>query len=250
MNERVRLIINAMNGRQASAVNDYELRDALRYKLSALAETAGRPLTSQMLAGITAAVQRTAAKTILFEKEVLLAMDFGAAGYLDESKKTITQTNCASWVTAYAVCGDRRAAQEQISLDAARDRRRADAVEAEERRRDFQENWLTRAWTSFIESGGWPFREGYSSTLYDLIGKQAIQALLASDKRAQAKLDAISSIRRDYPHKYRTAPESEIEATPIFLMYGKARLVRAYFETLRDMGMDPRTMQAPDEFPA
>lgn len=237
MTDRVPQIIAAMNGRQAASVNDAKMRDAVRLKLQQLADVQGKSQTPTNLAGYAAAVCRAAAKTIIFENEVLVAMEMGAAGEFDVPT-TMTQANCASWITAYAASGDRRAAQEQISLNAARDRRRADAVSSEAQRSDFDRNGLVRAWTSFVKEGAWSFREGYGAVLYDRIGVAAVRALLDSGKIAAARSAALASVRRDYPQKYRTAPEDEVAATDVFKMHAKAQLARAYFEELRARGME------------
>lgn len=236
MSSRVPQIIAAMKGRQAAAVNDGKLRDAVRLKLDQIAAIMKSPATKTSLVGCAAAVCRAASRTIIFEEEVLVAMEMGAAGELDVPN-VINQSNCAAWVTAYAASGDRRAAQEHISLNAARDRKRIDAVAADELRRDFQENGLHRAWETFIEDGSWTFRPGYGAVLYDRIGRAAIRALLGSDRRAAATREAIAACRHDYPHKYRTAAEDEIAATDVYKMHLKARLARAYFETLRERAL-------------
>lgn len=234
---RVPQIIAAMKGRQAAAVNDSRLRDAVRLKLEQLANVQGRPLTKSALASYAVAVCQAAGRTIIFEDEVLVALEMGAAGEFDVPPK-INQKNVAAWVTAYVVSGDRRAAQEQISLNAARDRRRLDSVTAAEQREDFERNGLRRAWTTFIEEGSWTFITGYGAALYDRIGRQAVRALLHSGQVADARVAALAAIRREYPQKYRNAPEGEIEATDVFKMHAKAQMARAYFEELRRRGLD------------
>ncbi|MCR5071185.1 MAG: hypothetical protein K6A62_04590 [Bacteroidales bacterium] len=238
MSERSKQIAQAMNGRQAAQVNDNALRDAVRSKLIDIAQEAGRPLDATSVSGIVAAVLRSASNTIIFEAEVPIALEMGAAGELEHEGRNINQTNCAKWIVAYACCGDRRAAQESISLGAARDRARADAVTADAQRRTFEAEGLMNAWRAFIEEGEWSFREGFGAVLYDRIGKGAITALLNSERIAKARLAAFSSVRRDYPYKYRTAPDTEVEDTAIFKMHAKAHLARAYFETLRERSLD------------
>lgn len=236
MSSRVPQIIAAMKGRQAAAVNDGKLRDAVRLKLDQIAAIMKSPATKTSLVGCAAAVCRAASRTIIFEEEVLVAMEMGAAGELDVPN-VINQSNCAAWVTAYAASGDRRAAQEHISLNAARDRKRIDAIAADESRRAFEDDGLRRAWQTFLEDGSWTFREGYGAALYAKIGVTAIRALLPSDRIAAARTAALASVRRDYPQKYRTAPEEEVAAADIFTMHYKAHLARTYFEELRTRGL-------------
>ena len=234
---RQQQIIAAMNGRQAAAVKDSKLRDAVRFKLEELGRIAGVELTSTLASSYTASVLSAAAHTIIFEDEVIVALEMGAAGELPDTDRRFSKQSCAAWVTAYAISSERRQAQEAISLNAARDRKRTDAVAADELRRDFQENGLHRAWETFIEDGSWTFRPGYGAVLYDKIGRAAIGALLGSDRRAAATREAIAACRHDYPQKYRTAAEDEVAATDVYKMHLKARLARAYFETLRERAL-------------
>lgn len=236
---RQQQIIAAMNGRQAAAVKDSKLRDTVRFKLDELARIVGVELIPSMLASYTTSVLQAAAHTILFENEIPIALEMGAAGELPDADRKLTKANCSAWVTAYAISSERRQAQEAISLNAMRDRKRADAVAAEELRRDFEENGIRRAWATFIEEGSWTFITGYGAALYDRIGRQAIGALLGSDKRAAAVTAALAAVRHGYPQKYRTAPEEEVAATDVFKMHCKAQLCRAYFETLRQKGLAP-----------
>ncbi len=230
-------IIAAMNGRQAAAVKDTRLRDTVRFKLEELCRITNQPETSQFLAGYVVAVLQAVARTVIFENEVPVLLEMGAAGELPDTTQKISQQALKAWVVAYAVSDVRRQAQETISLNAARDRKRADGIEAEELRRDFQENGLHRAWETFIEDGSWTFRPGYGAVLYDKIGRAAIGALLGSDRRAAATREAIAACRHDYPQKYRTAAEDEVAATDVYKMHLKARLARAYFETLRERAL-------------
>lgn len=234
---RQQQIIAAMNGRQAAAVKDSKLRDAVRFKLEELGRIAGVELTSTLASSYTASVLSAAAHTIIFEDEVIVALEMGAAGELPGTDRRFSKQSCAAWVTAYAISSERSQAQEKISLNAARDRKRTDAVAADELRRDFQENGLHRAWETFIEDGSWTFRPGYGAVLYDKIGRAAIGALLGSDRRAAATREAIAACRHDYPQKYRTAAEDEVAATDVYKMHLKARLARAYFETLRERAL-------------
>ena len=163
MSERVKQHQAAMTGRQAAAVTDNALRDAVRSKLVDLAQESGRPLDPASLSGITAAVLRSAAKTVIYEAEVIVALEMGAAGELEHEGVTLNQTNCSSWVVAYSCCGDRKAAIESARLGSARDRARVDAVAAEERNKTFLREGLLNAWRYFIESGTWDFSEGFGS---------------------------------------------------------------------------------------
>ena len=237
MNQRTAQIMAAMKGRQASAVNDDRLRASVRFKVEQLAKLQRRELTKSVVESCTNSAVRASAHTIIFEDEVCIALEMGAAGELGDDK-IITRENCSKWVTLYAVCPDRSAAQQQISLNSARDRKRLDAVVADELRRDFQENGLRRAWETFLEEGAWTFRPGYGAALYDKIGRLAVGSLLGSDVRARATVDAVAACRHDYPQKYRTAPEEEILRTDVFKMHKKALLARAYFETLRERALD------------
>lgn len=230
-------IIAAMNGRQAAAVKDTKLRDTVRFKLEELCRITNQPATSHFIAGYVVAVLQAVARTVIFENEVPVLLEMGAAGELPDTSQKISQQTLKAWVVAYAVSDVRRQAQETISLNAARDRKRTDAVAADELRRDFQENGLRRAWETFIEDGSWTFRPGYGAVLYDKIGRAAIGALLGSDRRAAATREAIAACRHDYPQKYRTAAEAEVAATDVYKMHLKARLARAYFETLRERAL-------------
>ena len=235
---RQQQIVGAMQGRQASAVNDGALRDAVRSKLVELATKAGRPLEVGRVGSITLAVLQAAAKTICFEAEIPIALEMGAAGELEHEGTTVNQANAPKWVTAYACCGDRRAAQNFISIQSARDRARTDAVAATELRETFEREGLRRAWEAFVAEGRWDFLTGYAAVLYDRIGVAAVRALLDSDQIATAKADAFAAVRRDHAQHYRTTSDADIEIAPIFKMHYKAQLCRAYFETLRARGLD------------
>lgn len=234
---RQQQIVAAMTGRQASAVNDNALRDAVRSKLVEIATAQGHPLQVNQIGGTVARVLEAAALTIIFEGEVPIALAMGAAGELDAATN-ITQGTAAKWVTTYAVCGDRRAAQNYISIQSARDRARTDAVANDELRRDFETNGLARAWRTYVEEGAWTFFPGYAAALYGKIGVAAIRALLSPERIDNARADAVTACRREYPQKYRTAPQAEIEATDVFRLHSKAQLCRAYFEELRRRSLD------------
>lgn len=234
---RSKQIASAMCGRLASQVNDNALRDAVRSKLVDLAQQAGRPMLAGSVTGFVLAATQAAAKTLIFESEVVIALEMGAAGELD-APTTITQSNVKAWITNYAVCGDRRAAQESISIASARDRARMDSVTADEKRRDFEREGLVRAWQTFIERGTWDFFPGFAAVLYDKIGRDAVRALLTDEQLEKARVAAVSACRRDYPQKYRTAKDEEIHATDVFKLHAKAQLCRAYFETLRERSLD------------
>lgn len=234
MTPRQKQIAEAMTGRQAAMVSDTSLRDAVRDKLVTLATEHGRPLQVQVVGGLVSAVLSAAAKTIIFEGEVPIALEMGAAGELEHEGTGFTQSNCSRWLAAYACSGDRRAAQEWISIQAARDRKRADAVSAAALRESFERDGLRRAWDTFMDSGVFDFRTGFAAVLYDRVGTATVKALLTKDQIMAAHEDAFASVRREHPQKYRTAPDAEVEATDIFVMHFKAHLCRAYFETLRD----------------
>lgn len=234
---RQQQIIAAMNGRQAAAVKDSKLRDAVRFKLEELGRIAGVELTSTLASSYTASVLSAAAHTIIFEDEVIVALEMGAAGELPDTDRRFSKQSCAAWVTAYAISSERRQAQEVISLNAARDRKRTDAVAADELRRDFQENGLRRAWQTFQEEG-WTFRPGCAAALYRLIGTDNIREILKPEQIAQAKADARAALRHDDPRRYRTMPEADLDATPVLQMYWKAQLCRAYFEALKTLGLE------------
>lgn len=238
MNARQQQIVGAMTGRQASQVNDLALQNAVRSKLIELGTTSGRPMTTTALPGIVASVLRASAKTLLFEAEIPLALEMGANGELEHESTTINQTNAAKWVTAYACSGDRRAAQEWISIQSARDRARTDAVASTELRATFEREGLRTAWTEFISSGVWDFRPGYAAVICNRIGADAIRALLTKEQRAAAKVAARDALRRDDPRRYRTMSDEDLEARPVFGMYWKAQLCRAYFEELRRRSLD------------
>lgn len=236
--DRTAQIVQAMTGRQASAVNDNALREAVRSKLITLAQDAGKPLSSGEASSITIKVCTAAARTIIFEAEVPIALEMGAAGELSHEGSAVTSTNAPRWVTAYAVSGDRRAAQERISIAAARDRARIDAVASTELRATFEREGLRTAWTEFINSGVWDFRPGYAAVIYNRIGADAIRALLTKEQRAAAKVAARAALRRDDPRRYRTMSDEDLEDRPVFGMYWKAQLCRAYFEELRLRSLD------------
>lgn len=237
MTPRQKQIFGAMSGRQASAVADNTLHEAVRSKLIEIGSNTGHPLHVNAVPGIVAAVLRSASRTLIFEGEVPIALEMGAAGELEHEATTINQTNASKWVTAYACCGDRRAAQNMISIQSARDRARIGAVAAEELRERFRQDGLRRGWEYFI-ANGWNFRPGYGASLYDRIDKTAVRSLLNGETIAEAKGAAIDALRRDDPHRYRTMPQPDLEATPTFTMYWKAQLCRAYFERLREQRLD------------
>lgn len=234
-NARIPQIIAAMSGRQASAVSDTSLRDGIAIKLDTLSNIAGRPIVQSMLRSYAEAVCRAAAHTIIFEDEVYIAMEMGAAGEFDVPS-TITKDHVSAWITAYASSNERRLAQEQVSIAPARARRADAARKSDELRRDFEVNGLRRAWQTFIQEG-WAFREGYGSVLYDRIGVEAIRATLTPAQITEAKGRAIDGVRRDYPQKFRSATSSEVEQADVFKMHFKAQLCRAYFQELRARGL-------------
>lgn len=237
--DRTAQIVQAMTGRQASAVNDNALREAVRSKLITLAQDAGKPLSSGEASSITIKVCTAAARTIIFEAEVPIALEMGAAGELSHEGSAVTSTNAPRWVTAYAVSGDRRAAQERISIAASRDRARIDAIAADDLRVDFQSNGLCRAWDTF-NAEGWTFvYAGYGAAIYNLIGKARATDLLRgrSDLIRGAKDDALREIR-SIGEKYRKAGDEDIQALDIFETYYKAHLARACFEQAQRQGLD------------
>lgn len=238
MSDRVKEIAAAMNGRTAAQVNDNSLRDSVRDKVVGLAQASGRPLTASAVSSIVAAVLRAAAQTLIFEGEVVIALEMGAAGELEHEGLAVNQINCTKWVLAYAVSGARSAAKQQLSIGAARDRARMDSVTADEKRREFKREGLVRAWKTFVERGAWDFFPGYAAVLYDMIGRDAVRALLTDEQLEKARVAAVSACRRDYPQKYRTAKDEEIHATDVFKLHAKAQLARTYFETLRERSLD------------
>lgn len=237
MTPRQQQIIGAMQGRMAAQVNDSALRDAVRAKVIELATASGKPLTTSQVPGIIHSVISAAARTLIFEAEIPIALEMGAAGELAHEGTSLNQTNVSGWVKSYACSGDRRAAQQQISLQSARDRARTEAVAADTLREEFQRDGLRRAWQTFQEEG-WGFRPGYAAALYRLIGTANIREILKPEQIAQAKADARTALRHDDPRRYRTMPEEELDATPVLQMYWKAQLCRAYFETLKALGLD------------
>ena len=237
MTPRQQQIIGAMQGRMAAQVNDSALRDAVRSKLVEIGTKAGKPLQTSQIGGLVVSVLQTAAKTILFEAEIPIALEMGAAGELAHEGTSLNQTNVSGWVKSYACCGDRHAARQQISLQSARDRARTDAVAADTLREEFQRDGLRRAWQTFQEEG-WGFRPGYAAALYRLTGTANIREILKPEQIAQAKADARAALRHDDPRRYRTMPEEELDASPVLQMYWKAQLCRAYFETLKALGLD------------
>lgn len=234
---RQQQITAAMQGRLAAQVNDSRLRDAVRFKVQELCNIMKYPSTPQSLAGYTSAVLQAAAKTIIFEDEVCVALEMGASGELPNTEQRITQAALRSWVIAYAASEDRRKAQEQISINSARDRARMDAIQAEENRRGFEEEGLRRAWQTFLAEG-WTFRPGYAAALYNLIGKVYIRDFLSTEEIAHAKAAARTALRHADPRRYRTMPDADLDATPVMQMYWKAQLVRYYFEIHKAKGLD------------
>ena len=237
MTPRQQQIIGAMTGRLAAQVNDSALRDAVRSKLVEIGTNAGKPLQTSQIGGLVVSVLQTAAKTILFEAEIPIALEMGAAGELAHEGTSLNQTNVSGWVKSYACSGDRAAAQQHISIQSARDRARTDAVAADELRRDFQENGLRRAWQTFLEEG-WNFRPGYAAAVYGLIGTVNIREIVRGDEIAKTKAYARDALRHDDPRRFRTMPDAELDADPRLQMYWKAELCRSYFETLKDQGLD------------
>lgn len=238
MSDRVKEIAAAMNGRTVAQVNDNSLRDSVRDKVVGLAQASGRPLTASAVSSIVAAVLRAAAQTLIFEGEVVIALEMGAAGELEHEGLAVNQINCSKWVLAYAVSGARSAAKQQLSIGAARDRARADAAISQEQKEDFKQNGVLRAWQTFVERGTWDFFPGFAAVLYDKIGRDAITQLLTPEQLEKARVAAVSACRRDYPQKYRTAKDEEIHATDVFKLHAKAQLCRTYFETLREKSLD------------
>ena len=238
MSDRVKEIAAAMNGRTAAQVNDNSLRDSVRDKVVGLAQASGRPLGFSAVSAIVAAVLRAAAQTLIYEGEVVIALEMGAAGELEHEGLAVNQINCSKWILAYAVSGVRSAAKQSLSLGASRDRARADAAVAQERNEEFKKNGVLRAWQTFVERGSWDFFPGYAAVLYDMIGRDAITQLLTPEQLEKARVAAISVCRHDYPQKYRTAKEEEIVQTDVFKLHAKAQLCRTYFETLREKSLD------------
>lgn len=243
MNSRTDQIRAALAGRKAAAVNDSAMMDAVRFKLESLSGVKGTILTRTAVRGIAAAVCRAAARTVLYEAEVPVALEMGAAGELD-LPDTVNQTNAASWITAYAVCPDRSAAVHADRIDAFRDRARTDGAVNEEARQDFCRAGLYRAWCAFVAEGAWTFREGYGAALYDRIGRDAIGAVLSAEIRNRARAAALATVRRDSSRLSRTASDSDVQADDLFPMHYKAHLARAYFEELRARGLE---IPNPDE---
>lgn len=237
MTPRQQQIIGAMTGRLAAQVNDSALRDAVRSKLVEIGTNSGKPLQTHQIGGLVVSVLQTAAKTILFESEIPIALEMGAAGELAHEGTSLNQTNVSGWVKSYACSGDRHAAQQQISLQSARDRARTEAVAADTLREEFQRDGLRRAWQTFREEG-WTFRPGYAAAVYRLIGTDNIRGILKPEQIAQAKADARTALRHDDPRRYRTMPDADLVATPVLQTYWKAQLCRAYFETLKAQGLD------------
>ena len=236
-------------GVMASQVSDNSLFEAVRSKLIDLGTTTGHPLAAVSVTGIVSAVLRAAAQTLIFQDEVVIALDMGAHGELEPIPTSISQTNVQKWVAAYACCGDRRAAQNYISIQSMRDRARIDAVEADEKRRDFEESGLARAWDNFINTGtiaSFPFT---AAALFARLDKQSVKSLLSNERLQDAKAEAL----KDYRHQARTEcarglrpaihahvneTDAEIERYPYFEAMWKARIVRAYFEELKARGLD------------
>jgi len=230
-------IKKAMTGRRVAAVNDTRLQEALRLELTRLANMQGRPIPSTEASRVASAVLQAAARTDLFEDEIVIALRAGIAGEFHNEDRRLIPTNVSHWLSVYAACGDRHAAINSISVCAAIARRTADSVLAEEKKRQFQESGLSRAWETFMAEG-WDFREGYGAALYDKIGKDAVIALLSPESVNRAKAEALYGVRKGYRGRYRSMADDEIRGTAVFKMHCKSELVRAYFETLQARGLD------------
>ena len=231
-------IIKAMDGRRIGGVSDDRLRLNVSNKIQQLSDMQGRPITQTDLQRVTQAVIRTAAHTDLFEDEVNIALQAGVAGEFGDDRRIIP-SNVQTWITLYSGCGDRTAAVQRINVGKAIERRRADDVTADAKKEAFERNGLTQAWDSFKREGAWPFLSaGFGAALYDKLGMEKITSLLQKADVEKAQRAAIASVRKDYPQKYRTAPDAEVMKTDIFKMHAKAWLARGYFETLLAKGLD------------
>jgi len=230
-------IKKAMNGRRVAGVNDTTLQDSIRLEVARLANMQGKPIPTTEAARVAFAVLQAAARTDLYEDEIIIALRAGIAGEFHNDDRRLIPTNVSFWLSTYAACGDRQAAINSISVSAAIARRTADSVVAEEKKRQFEENGLTRAWETFMAEG-WDFCEGYGAALYDKIGKDAVIALISAESVNHAKDEALYGVRKGYRGRYRTMPDDEIKGTPVFKMHCKAELARAYFETLLARGLD------------
>lgn len=231
-------IIKAMGGRRIGSVADDGLRLNVSNKIQQLSDMQGRPITPTDLQRVTQAVIRTAAHTDLFEDEVAIALQAGTAGEFGEDRRIIP-SNVQTWITLYSGCGDRTAAVQRINVGKAIERRRADDVTADAKREAFERNGLRQAWDAFKSEGTWPFLSaGFGAAIYDKLGTDKITSLLQPSDVEKAKRAALAAVRKDYPQKYRTAPDAEVMKTDVFKMHAKAWLARFYFETLLDMGKD------------
>ena len=115
---------------------------------------------------------------------------------------------------------------------------RIEATSEAELREAFEREGLRRAWTEFVEAETWEFRPGYAAVIYDRIGKEAIRAILTAEQVVASRADARAALRRDDPKRYRTMADEEMETRPVYKMYWKAQLCRAYFEELRKRSLD------------
>lgn len=231
-------IIKAMDGRRIGGVADERLRYNVSNKIQQLSDMQGRPITSTDLQRVTQAVIRTAAHTDLFEDEVAIALQAGVAGEFGDDRRIIP-SNVQTWITLYSGCPDRTAAVQRINVGKAIERRRADDVTADAKRESFERNGLRQAWDAFKSEGAWPFLSaGFGAAIYDKLGMDRITALLGRTDVEKAQQAALSSVRKDYPQKYRTAPDSEVKATDVFKMHAKSWLARIYFELLAAGGHD------------
>lgn len=234
---RTQQIIAAMKGRKASAVNDTRLRDTARLKLSELSESTGQPQTSTTLTGLALAAVRAAARTVIHEDEVLVALEMGAFGEFPGVPSKMTQANVAEWMGAYAVCAERAEAVRMLNTDAARDRARADAVERDARRRDFEEHGAAKEWERFKREGWNIWLPSYAAAVYDRIGPDAMRPHLSREDIDAARAEACSAVRRD-SERLRTAKDSEIEGSPFHRLHFKAALLRRFFGNLQARGLE------------
>lgn len=233
-------IVKAMDGRRVRSINDGSLRDSVRMKLEWLAKTTNYPMTRTDALRIADHVIRAASGTDLFEKEVELAMDAGAAGEFGDRR--LIPTVVSMWVSAYSVCGDRQAAADRIKLSNKIARKQADSVVNDELRRDWEENGLRRAWEDFAEAkrdgADWKPLPGRAYAVYNQLSARGLMPRLNSDTLALARTEAIAAVRRS-PRSirdYSRASEDEVLASPSYDIQFKAAIVRLYFEELWNAG--------------
>ncbi len=235
-------IVKAMSGRRCGSVNDGSLKDAIRMKLEQLANTANRPMTRSDALRIADHVLRACGSTNLYENEVAIALEAGAAGEFGNEDRRIIPTNVTYWITAYSVCGDRKAAMERSSLSAAIAKKRADSVVDEELRRDWEENGLRRIWDEFTEckrtGADWSPLPGRAAAAYNRLKERGLMPRPNSDTEARARLDAIAAVRRKNcsVRSYSRASEEEIFASSSYDIEFRSALVRYYFEALWKAG--------------